>query len=124
MGNLNSKRDWGHSKDYCKAMWLMLQQENPKDYVIGSGIQYSIRDFVEKSFNVIGKEIIWKGYGLEEVGILKDTNKIVVKVNPKYYRPNEVETLLSDPSLAKKELDWKQEISFNNMIERMVKNDL
>jgi len=124
LGNLDSKRDWGHSKDYVEAMWLMLQKDTPKDYVIGTGKQYSIRDFVEKSFKVVNKEIVWEGTGLEEVGKFKDTNQVVVRVNPKYYRPCEVDTLLSDPKKAMIELKWKPEISFEQLVEDMVKNDL
>lgn len=124
LGNLNAKRDWGHSNDYVNAMWLMLQKDTPNDYVIGSGKQYSVRYFVECAFKVVNKEIEWEGTGLNEVGRFKDTKQIVVKINPKYYRPCEVETLLSDPSKAKKELGWKPVISFEEMVEQMVKNDL
>ena len=124
LGNLNSKRDWGYSPDYCKAMMLMLQQDEPEDFVIGTGKQYSIRDFVEKSFKVVDKEIEWEGEGINEVGRFKDTKQIVVKVNSKYYRPNEVDTLLSDPSYAKNKLCWEPETSLDEMIKRMVFNDL
>lgn len=124
LGNLNSLRDWGYSKDYCMAMWKMLQQDTPTDYVIGTGKQYSVRYFVECAFKVVGKEINWEGEGLNEIGRDKETNQILVKVNSKYYRPTEVETLLADPRKAQKELGWKPEVSFEEMINRMVTKDL
>jgi len=124
LGNLNAKRDWGHSKDYVRAMWLMLQTDEPIDYVIGTGKQHSVRYFVECSFKAVGVEIVWEGEELNEVGKNKQTGQIVVKINPKYYRPCEVETLLADPTKAQKELKWKPEISVEEMVERMVKNDL
>jgi GDPmannose 4,6-dehydratase len=124
LGNLNAKRDWGHSKDYVKAMWLMLQQDKPVDYVVGTGKQYSVRYFVECAFKCVNINIIWEGEKINEVGKNKDDGQILVKINPKYYRPCEVETLLSDPKKAIMELKWKREISFEEMISRMVKNDL
>lgn len=124
LGNLDAKRDWGHSKDYCKAMWLMLQKDVPKDYVVGTGKQYSVRYFVECAFKVVNVEIEWEGTGLDEVGKNKETKQTLVKINPKYYRPCEVETLLADPKKAIIELKWKREISFEEMIKRMVLNDL
>lgn len=124
LGNLDAKRDWGHSKDYCKAMWLMLQKDVPKDYVVGSGKQYSVRYFVECAFKIVNVEIEWEGTGLDEVGKNKETKQTLVKINPKYYRPCEVETLLADPKKAIIELKWKREISFEEMIKRMVLNDL
>jgi len=124
LGNLNAKRDWGHSKDYVKAMFLMLQQDTPTDYVIGTGKQYSVRYFVECAFKCVDVEIEWEGKELNEVGKNKQTGQVIVKINPRYYRPCEVETLLADPSKAKKELKWKPEISFEEMVQRMVKHDL
>ena len=124
LGNLNARRDWGHSKDYVIAMWKMLQKDTPTDYVIGTGKQHSVRYFVECSFKVVNVEIEWEGEGLNEVGKNKDNGKVVVKINPRYYRPCEVQSLLSDPKKGMVELDWKPEISFEQMIERMVKNDL
>lgn len=124
LGNLDSKRDWGHSKDYCRAMWLMLQQPHPEDFVIGTGKQHSVRDFVNKAFNIVNKEIVWSGFGLNEVGKLKSTGQVVVRVNPKYYRPAEVDNLLADATHAYINLKWKPKISFDEMVRIMVNNDL
>lgn len=124
LGNLDAKRDWGHSKDYVKAMWLMLQQDKPDDYVVATGKTRSIREFAQKAFKVAGYDIVFKGKGIHEIGIDKKTGKTLIKVNPKFYRPAEVEMLLGDPSKAEKKLKWKREISFDELVERMVKNDL
>lgn len=124
LGNLDAKRDWGHSKDYVKAMWLMLQQENPDDYVIATGETHKVREFVELSFKHVGIDITWSGEGVDEIGRDKITGKIVVKINPKFYRPAEVELLLGDPSKAKKNLEWELEVSFSELVKRMVESDL
>lgn len=124
LGNLDAKRDWTHAEDMIKAMWKMLQKDTPKDYVIGSGKQYSVRYFVECAFKYVNKEIEWVGKGLNEIGKFKDNAQIVIKINPKYYRPVEVDTLLSDPKKGMIELGWRPEISFEEMVARMVKNDL
>ena len=119
LGNLNAKRDWGHAKDYARAMWLMLQQDEPDDYVIATGKQYSVREFVEKSAGYFGMNIEWQGEGLDEIGIDKNTGRTVIKVSPKYFRPAEVETLLGDPTKAKEKLGWEPEITFDELIEDM-----
>jgi GDPmannose 4,6-dehydratase len=119
LGNLNAKRDWGHAKDFVEAMWLMLQQDEPDDYVIATGEQYSVREFVEKAAPYFGMDIVWEGEGLDEIGIDKNTKKIIIKVNPKYFRPAEVETLLGDSSKARKNLGWEPKISFEQLIEDM-----
>jgi GDPmannose 4,6-dehydratase len=119
LGNLNALRDWGHAKDFVEAMWLMLQQENPDDYVIATGKQYSVRDFVEKAAPYFGMNIVWQGEGLNEVGIDKNTGRTVIKVNPKYFRPAEVETLLGDATKAKEKLGWEPKISFDQLVEDM-----
>lgn len=124
LGNMDSKRDWGHSKDYVMAMWLMLQQENADDYVIATNETRTVREFVEKSFSCVDIDIIWQGEGINEVGIDKGTNKTVVKINPKFFRPAEVDILLGNPEKAEKELNWKRKISFEQLVERMVKNDM
>lgn len=124
LGNMDSKRDWGHSKDYVMAMWLMLQQENADDYVIATNETRTVREFVEKSFSYVGIDILWQGEGINEVGIDKETNKTVVKINPKFFRPAEVDILLGNPEKAEKELNWKREISFEQLVERMMKNDM
>ena len=119
LGNLNAKRDWGHAKDFVEAMWLMLQQDEPDDYVIATGKQYSVREFVEASAPYFGMNIIWEGEGLDEVGVDKTTKKTVIKVSPKYFRPAEVETLLGDATKAKEKLGWEPKISFNELVEDM-----
>ncbi len=119
LGNLNAKRDWGHAKDFVEAMWLMLQQEQPDDYVIATGEQYSVREFVEAAAPYFGMKIEWMGEGLDEVGYDWNTKKAVIKVNPKYFRPAEVETLLGDASKAKKKLGWEPKISFKQLVEDM-----
>lgn len=124
LGNMDSKRDWGHSKDYVHAMWLMLQQDKADDYVVATGETRTVREFVELAFGHVGIEIEWKGEGVDEIGIDKATGKTIVKVNPKFFRPAEVDVLLGDPSKAEKTLGWKREISFSQLVERMVKNDM
>jgi len=119
LGNLNAKRDWGHAKDFVEAMWLMLQQDKADDYVIATGEQYSVRTFVETAAPYFGMNIVWEGEGLDEVGIDKNTGKTVVRVNPKYFRPAEVETLLGDATKAKEKLGWEPKISFKQLVEDM-----
>lgn len=119
LGNLNAKRDWGHAKDYVEAMWLMLQQDEPDDYVIATGEQYSVREFVEKSAVYFGMNIVWENEGENEIGIDKNTGKTVIKVSSKYYRPSEVESLLGDPTKAKQKLGWSPKITFDQLIEDM-----
>ena len=106
LGNLNAKRDWGHAKDYAEAMWLMLQQDSPEDYVIATGQQYSVREFVEKSADYFGMDIEWRGEGLDEIGVDRNTGRVVIKVDDKYFRPAEVESLLGDATKAKEQLGW------------------
>jgi len=119
LGNLNAKRDWGHAKDFVEAMWLMLQQDEPDDYVVATGEQYSVREFVEEAAPYFGMNIVWEGEGLDEVGYdIKTGNKVVV-VNPKYFRPAEVETLLGDATKAKEKLGWEPKISFKQLVEDM-----
>ena len=112
LGNLDSKRDWGHAKDYVEAMWLMLQQDKPSDYVIATGESHSVREFVEASFRYVGIKIIWEGKGVSEVGKDAATGMVRVKINPKYFRPTEVDFLLGDPTKAKNELGWKPKVTF------------
>ncbi len=124
LGNLNAKRDWGHSKDYVKAMWLMLQQENPDDYVVATGQTHPVREFVELAFKAANIEVEWHGENENEYAINKANGKTVVKVNPKFYRPAEVELLIGSPEKAEKELGWKREISYEELVTRMVLNDI
>ena len=123
LGNLDAKRDWGHAKDYVEAQWLMLQQEEPDDYVIATGEQYSVRDFINHAAQEFDIEIKWSGSGVEEVG--KDTSgNTIIKVDPRYFRPTEVETLLGDPSKARQKLGWSCKISFAELVSEMVQEDL
>ena len=124
LGNLNAKRDWGHSKDYIEAMWMMLQQQSPDDYVVATGKQHSIREFCEFTFKEIGVDLIWQGEGVNEKGIDKKTNKVFIEVNPKYFRPVEVESLLGDPSRTKEKLGWEPRISFQELVKEMVVSDM
>jgi len=119
LGNLNAKRDWGHAKDFVEAMWLMLQYDEPDDYVIATGEQYSVREFVEEAAPYFGMNIVWKLEGLDEVGIDKNTGRTVIKVNHKYFRPAEVDTLLGDATKAKEKLGWEPKITFKQLVEDM-----
>lgn len=119
LGNMDSKRDWGHSKDYVYAMWLMLQQDHADDYVIATNETRTVREFVEIAFSKVGIELEWSGKGVDEVGKNRADGKILVKVNKEFFRPAEVEILLGDPAKAEKELGWKREICFNELVERM-----
>ena len=124
LGNLDAKRDWGHAKDYVEAMWKILQHDTPDDFVIATGEQYSVRDFVTWAFNHVGRTLEWKGEGLDEVGIEKKTGIIRVKVDVMYHRPAEVETLLGEAAKARKILDWNPQISTQNLLEEMMVHDL
>ena len=121
LGNIDSKRDWGHSKDYVHGMWLMLQQEKPDNYVLATGETYTVRDFIERCFAKVGKEIVWSGKGIEEVGREKLTGKIVVKIDEKYFRPCEVDFLLGDATKAETELGWTREYDLDELIDDMMK---
>lgn len=122
LGNLDAKRDWGFAGDYVEAMWLILQQETPGDYVISTGETHTIREFVEEAFKAVGMEIVWEGKGLNEVG--KHNGKIVVKINKKFFRPADVDILLGDSSKANKELGWKPKTKFKELVKMMVESDL
>ncbi len=124
LGNMDSKRDWGHSRDYVNAMWLMLQQETPDDYVIATNETRTVREFVEIAFKFVDIDVEWKGTGVDEIGIDKATGNTIVKINPKFFRPAEVDILIGDPAKADKELGWIREVSFKELVERMVKNDM
>lgn len=124
LGNLDALRDWGHAEDYVEAMWLMLQQKTPEDFVIATGEQSSVRSFVERSFLYFGIEIEWKGTGVKEIGIDKKTGEIKVKIDEKYYRPAEVESLLGDATKAKTTLGWKPKHTLQELIEEMLRHDL
>ncbi|MEN8211777.1 MAG: GDP-mannose 4,6-dehydratase [Thermodesulfobacteriota bacterium] len=124
LGNLNAKRDWGHAKDYVRMQWLMLQQDKPEDFVIATGKQYSVRDFVNTAAKELNMDITWKGKGIDEKGYDTKTNRQIIAVDPTYFRPTEVENLLGDPSKAKQKLNWVPEISFEQMVKEMVVSDL
>jgi len=124
LGNLSSKRDWGYAKDYVKAMWLMLQQQKPNDFVIATGENHSVREFCEKAFSTVDINIEWDGEGINEKGIDKNTGKIIVEVDSYYFRPTDVENLLGDPTKANKILGWKPSKSFNELVKLMVEYDM
>lgn len=124
LGNLNALRDWGHARDYVRAMHLMLQAGTPKDYVIATGEQHSVREFAEKSFRAAGVKVLWEGEGLLEVGRCSRTGSVLVEIDPRHFRPNEVETLLGDPSTAAAELGWRSDTSFDELVSEMVEADI
>jgi len=124
LGNLDAKRDWGHAKDFVEGMRLILQQDLPSDYVLATGENHSVREFVELAFKEIGRSVVWKGDGLNEEGIDSESGDIVVKIDPRYYRPTEVDDLLGDPTKAKKELNWQHTITFKDMVSEMVQEDI
>ena len=124
LGNLDAKRDWGHAKDYVKAMWLMLQQDEADDYVIATNETRTVREFVERTFKYVNIDIVWEGSEVNEIGKDKATGKTLVKINPDFFRPAEVEILIGDPIKGETKLGWKREIPFNELVERMIKNDL
>jgi GDPmannose 4,6-dehydratase len=133
LGNLDARRDWGHARDYVEAQWLMLQQENPEDFVIATGNQHSVRDFVNIAANQLGLSIVWEGYGLDEVGVLINPSqgklsgvhksKIVIRIDPRYFRPSEVESLLGDATRAREKLGWLPRVSFTDLVSEMVMQD-
>ena len=123
MGNIDAKRDWGHAKDYCYGMWLMLQQDKPDDYVLSTNEQYSVREFIEKAFKIKGFDIKWKGKGVNEIGYDEKTNKELIFISEKYFRPCEVESLLGDCSKAEKNLGWEKKYTFDKLVKEMVISD-
>ncbi len=123
LGNLDSKRDWGHARDYVEAMWLMLQQESPEDFVIGTGQMHSVRTFVEKAFDRVGIAIAWKGKGLDEVGYDKETGRHLVFVDAAYFRPSEVELLIADPTKAKEVLGWEPRVTLDELVKEMMEHE-
>jgi len=123
LGNMNAKRDWGFAKDYIEMMWLMLQQDSPEDYVAATGETHTVREFVEKAFKHVDVNIEWNGEGINEKGIDSETGKTLVEVDPKYFRPTEVDILIGDPSKAKRKLGWEPKVSFENLVKMMVDSD-
>ena len=121
---MDAKRDWGHARDYVQMQWLMLQQEQPEDFVIATGKQYSVRDFVDQAARELDMQIRWEGTGIDEVGIDETTGKTIVSVDKRYFRPTEVETLLGDPANARNKLGWEPTTTFAEMVKEMVETDL
>jgi len=124
LGNLDAKRDWGHAKDYVEGMWLMLQTEEPDDYVLATGETHSVREFVEESGKLLGFDIVWEGQGIEEKGIDRNTGKTIIGIDPKYFRPAEVDVLIGDYTKAKTALGWEPKIKFKELVASMVESDL
>jgi len=124
VGNLNARRDWGHAKDYVEGMWLMLQQDEPDDYVLATGEMHSVREFIELAFAEAGTVLRWEGEGVEERGVCTKSGRVLVRVDPRYFRPTEVEELLGDPSKARKKLGWQHRIGFRDLVKEMVAADL
>ena len=124
LGNMDALRDWGHAKDYVEMQWLMLQQDAPEDFCIATGVQYSVRQFVNFAWGHLGRKIRWEGRGVDEKGYDQETNDLIVAVDPRYFRPTEVETLLGDPSKAKEKLGWEPKITLEEMIHEMMEYDL
>ena len=124
LGNLNARRDWGHARDFVEGMWLMLQQRNPEDYVLATGEAHSVREFVERAFACIDRSIEWRGKGAKEVGLDAKTGKDIVRIDPRYFRPTEVDELLGDASKARAQLGWKPTVTFAELVAEMVESDL
>jgi GDPmannose 4,6-dehydratase len=124
LGNLDSRRDWGHARDYVRAQWLMLQQEEPEDFVIATGTQFSVRDFVVAAGSLLDMKIEWRGEGVDEIGVDTVSGRTLVRVDPRYFRPTEVETLLGDATKARQKLGWSPEVGFAELVSEMVKGDL
>lgn len=124
VGNINAKRDWGHARDFVEGMWLMLQQSDPDDYVLATGEMHSVREFVELAFSEAGIDLRWEGEGADERGICFKTNRVLVRIDPRYFRPTEVDLLLGDPSKAQAKLGWRHRVSFPELVKEMVRADL
>jgi GDPmannose 4,6-dehydratase len=124
LGNLDAKRDWGHARDYVEGMWMIVQQPEPDDYVLATGEAHSVREFVEKAFARVGQTIEWRGTGIEEIGVEASSGKVLVEIDPRYFRPTEVDLLLGDPTKARKKLGWRHRVSFQSLVEEMVDADL
>ena len=124
LGNLNAQRDWGHARDYADGMWRILQQDTPDDYVLATGQTYTVRDFVERAFSFGGFDIVWRGEGLAERGIDKKTGRVLIEIDPRHFRPTEVDALVGDPSKAMRKLGWRHKINFDEIVREMVESDL
>jgi GDPmannose 4,6-dehydratase len=124
LGNLNAKRDWGHARDYVEGMWRIVQQDEPDDFVLATGEAHSVREFVEKAFACVGRGIVWKGTGADEKGLDQKSGDVLIEVDPRYFRPTEVEALIGDPRKAHNKLGWRHRVTFDELVQDMVKNDL
>jgi GDPmannose 4,6-dehydratase len=124
LGNLDATRDWGHAREFVEGMWLILQQDKPDDYVLATGESHSVREFVEKAFARVGREIVWRGSGVDEKGVDRSTGAVLVEVDPRYFRPTEVDSLLGDPSKARAKLGWRHKTSFDQLVADMVDADI
>src|SRR5579864_3619610 len=124
LGNLDASRDWGHARDYVEGMWLIVQQDEPDDYVLATGEAHSVREFVEKAFTCVGRTIQWRGSGIAEQGIDARDGRVLIEIDPRYFRPTETDALLGDPSKARQKLGWKHKVSFDQLVREMVANDL
>jgi GDPmannose 4,6-dehydratase len=124
MGNIDAKRDWGYAPDYVRMMWMMLQQETPDDYVVATGEMHTVREFIERAFKKVGREIEWEGTGIDEKGIDTTTGKTVIHIDPQYFRPTEVEQLLGNPAKAKEQLGWEPKVKFKQLVDIMIEGDL
>jgi GDPmannose 4,6-dehydratase len=124
LGNLNAKRDWGHARDYVEGMWRIVQQDEPDDYVLATGEAHSVREFVEKAFACVGRAIVWKGAGADEKGLDQNSGHVLIAVDPRYFRPTEVDALIGDPRKAHNKLGWRHRVTFDELVQDMVKSDL
>ena len=124
LGNLDAVRDWGHARDYVEGMWMIVQQDEPDDYVLATGERHSVREFVEKAFACVDMDIEWRGSGIKEKGINARSGQVLIEVDPRYFRPTEVDLLLGDPSKARQRLGWRHKTSFDDMVKEMVASDL
>ncbi|MEA4862463.1 MAG: GDP-mannose 4,6-dehydratase [Victivallaceae bacterium] len=124
MGNIDARRDWGYAPDYVRMMWMMLQQDTPDDYVVATGEMHTVREFIERSFGLLGLEIVWDGSGVDEIGRDRASGNVLVRIDPRYFRPAEVEQLLGDPSKAKRQLGWEPQVKFEELVKLMVEADL
>jgi GDPmannose 4,6-dehydratase len=123
IGNLNARRDWGHARDYVEGMWMILQQPQPDDYVLATGDSHTVREFIERAFAVIGREVAWRGEGIGETGIDKASGKVLIRIDPRYFRPTEIDNLVGDSSKARARLGWKHRVGFNDLVVEMVEED-
>jgi len=124
LGNLSARRDWGHARDYVEGMWLIVQQPEPDDYVLATGEEHSVREFAERAFACTGRTIEWRGSGLKEQGLDTRDGRVLIEVDPRYFRPTETEALLGDPSKARQRLGWRHKVSFDELVREMVESDL